>query len=158
MDVKRWKVVIDSEDCPHTSSIEMCMLYETDINLSNEHLMDCTHENCPVKHLLTRPDPMSKEDAERLVRSWYNAQCATDAYETQSDALTANKLYKQIIASLTTIPRPDPAEVERLVDELVEGCKKWGYHIFQNQPTQEDVTLFDKISKAKAELLKLVGE
>jgi hypothetical protein len=55
------------------------------------------------------------------------------------------------------IPRPDPAEVERLVDELIEGCKKWGYHIFQNQPTQEDVTLFDKISKAKADLLKLVG-
>ena len=65
-----------------------------------------------IVHEHTRPDPMSREDAERLVRSWYNAQCTTDAYETQSDALTADKLYKQIIASLTTIPRPDPADID----------------------------------------------
>ena len=68
MEIKRWKVVIDSENCPHTSAINMCLLYETDINLSNEHLMDCTYENCPAKHI-TRPDPA---EVERLAEKYSN--------------------------------------------------------------------------------------
>jgi hypothetical protein len=93
MDVKRWKVVIGSDDCPHTSSINMCLLYETDINLSNEHLMDCTHENCPAK-----------------------------------------------------LTRPDPAEVERAINHLIDRVIRYG-----------DLPVSHEIDKARSDLLKLVG-
>ena len=101
MDVKSWKVVIGSEGCPWTSSINMCLLYETSIDLSNEHLMDCTHENCPVKH----------------------------------------------------IPRPDPAEVERAIDKLLQAHFIMGARIRWPMPTKER----EDYDKARADLLKLVG-
>ena len=147
MDVKRWKVVIDSENCPHTSSINMCMLYETDINLSNEHLMDCTHENCPVKHI-PRPDPAEAKRYENLIKftcgilSEYNA--TPDEWEHFEMLTDDVKVY---------VPTTDTAEVERLVDEYVEL-------IVDNTPvfTSDSRYIIKNIlQQYRADLLKLVG-
>ena len=69
MEIKRRKVVIDSENCPHTSAFDMCLLCGT----SDNTLMDCTYENCPVKYI-TRPDPAEVERLVdvliRIAKSW----------------------------------------------------------------------------------------
>ena len=195
MDVKRWKVVIDSGNCPYTSAFDMCLLCGT----SDNTLMDCTHENCPVKHI-PRPDPADIDDT-----FWKdNQDKPEECYDPMAQAMRfidnlglleslvvstldgRKKIYnilkterKQIVIETmnrfsdicsmidavreegegtyeackrlidTNSKCPDPAEVERLVDELIKAS---GYYSQIGSSS-----LSKKREKARTDLLKLVG-
>ena len=108
-----------------------------------------------IKHLLTRPDPMSKEEAEILIKDLVDKAMEYRQTSTliNQDALTdaADKM-----VAILTIPRPDPAEVERLIDRLIGLIREEEYA--DSQGFFAKVTrLEEQIDKARADLLKLVG-
>jgi hypothetical protein len=51
------------------------------------------------------------------------------------------------------IPRPDPAEVERLVDELIRKAIRYGQSNHTNISNHNST----QVDQARAQLLKLVG-
>ena len=130
MDVKRYDQWIDPE------FDHRCKCEQREAKWGRYVLYD------DIKHLLTRPDPMSKEEAEKLVD-----ELLTDdrPYEWKS----LSPAYIKIISALTGIPRPDPAEVERLVNRLITAAMQWG----ATEHTSRRVAM----DRARADLLKLVG-
>ena len=69
MDVKRWEVIIEHDRCGYLSRFwndkeSFCMHEDHDPNTDG-----CTKATCPIKHLLTRPDPAYlKKKHDKLIR------------------------------------------------------------------------------------------
>jgi len=133
MDVKRYDQWIDPE------FDHRCKCEQREAKWGRYVLYD------DIKHLLTRPDPMSKEEAEKLVD-----ELLTDdrPYEWKS----LSPAYIKIISALTGIPRPDPAEVERLVVKYSTTINE-----SYNTDVAADEDLPTILQDFVADLLKLVG-
>ena len=116
-------------------------------------IFEATYDD--IKHLLTRPDPMSKEEAEILIKDLVDKAMEYRQTSTliNQDALTdaADKM-----VAILTIPRPDPAEVERLIDRLIGLIREEEYADSQGFFAKVK-RLEEQIVKARAELLKLIG-
>jgi len=113
-----------------------------------------------IKHLLPRPDPMSKEEAEKLVKDLVDKAMEFRQTSTliNQDALTdaADKLVAKL-----TIPRPDPAEVERLIDDCLRRYSLAHLALEdaaeENQSQEDLAECNERMNKARSDLLKLVG-
>jgi hypothetical protein len=103
-----------------------------------------------IKHLLTRPDPMSKEEANELIHGLLASHYTAP--------LTYQAIRDKLIAVLTGITRPDPAEVERAIDELLSKHYDMEHTIEKyGLDKQEAKPLKDEYNKARADLLKAIG-